>query len=118
MADEAAPAASVLPPSPVPVPRVLVAVPVPGLDPLTYAIGEDGRVPVRGARVVVPLGSRVLTGVVLGAADGSGVDASSLKRIRTVLDNHAFVPPDVIELAAWTAEYYLAGIGETIVAAL
>jgi primosomal protein N' (replication factor Y) len=97
---------------------VLVAVPVPGLDPLTYAIGDDGRVPVRGARVVVPLGSRVLTGIVLGSADGGTVAAGSLKRIRSVLDDHAFVPPEVIDLAAWTADYYLAGLGETIAAAL
>ncbi len=91
---------------------------MPGLDPLTYSVGDDSRVPPRGARAVVPLGSRVLTGVVLGPSDGRDVDAASLKRVRQVLDEEPFVPPEVIDLAVWTAEYYLAGVGETIAAAL
>ena len=35
-----------------------------------------------------------------------------------VLDTEAFVPPDVVELARWTAEYYAAGAGDTITAVL
>lgn len=74
--------------------------------------------PAVGARVVVPLGSRTVTGVVVGlpaAADLSGPD---LKLVRQVLDHDAFIPVDVLELAQWTAEYYGAGPGETIAAVL
>ncbi|MBI4486373.1 MAG: primosomal protein N', partial [Acidobacteria bacterium] len=96
-----------------------VAVPVPGLDLLTYAVGDDGRVPPVGARVVVPLGSRLVTGIVIrtdvkDAAPGT----ATIKAIRNILDDTAFIPPDVIDLARWTAEYYAAGSGEAITALL
>src|SRR6267143_4141803 len=41
-----------------------------------------------------------------------------VKPLREVLDAEAFVPPDVIALARWTAEYYAAGVGDTIPALL
>src|SRR5205823_11277625 len=40
------------------------------------------------------------------------------KPLREVLDAGAFVPPDVVALARWTAEYYAAGVGDTISALL
>ena len=69
-----------------------------------------------GARVVVPLGSRIGTGVVMD--DASGTTIADVKPIKEVLDAHAFVPLEVIELARWTAEYYAAGPGDTITAVL
>jgi primosomal protein N' (replication factor Y) len=62
---------------------VSVAVPVPAVDALTYRVPDHLPDPVPGARVLVPLGTRVLTGVVVGmqgdgewgmrdAAQGSG----------------------------------------------
>jgi primosomal protein N' (replication factor Y) (superfamily II helicase) len=98
---------------------ILVAVPVPALDLLTYEVPHDLVTPAIGARVVVPLGSRSVTGIVVGldvsAADLKGLD---VKAVRRVLDAEAFVPADVVELARWTAEYYGAGAGETITAVL
>jgi primosomal protein N' (replication factor Y) len=47
-----------------------VAVPVPGLGPLTYSVPDDVPVPPVGARVLVPLGKRTLTGVRLGSNQG------------------------------------------------
>src|SRR5919107_1385114 len=44
---------------------IQVAVPVPQLDVLTYAVPPDFPDPAPGARVLVPLGRRVLTGVVI-----------------------------------------------------
>jgi primosomal protein N' (replication factor Y) len=35
-----------------------------------------------------------------------------------VLDSGSFVPPDVVALAQWTADYYAAGVGDTIPALL
>jgi primosomal protein N' (replication factor Y) (superfamily II helicase) len=76
--------------------------------------------PVVGARVVVPLGSRIVTGVVMDAPDANAADAQlkDIKPIREILDAHAFVPAAVIDLARWTAEYYAAGPGDTITAVL
>ena len=76
-----------------------------------------------GARVVVPLGTRVVTGIVVE----TGVRASAERRAasderqadpRRCSTPDAFVPPDVVALARWTAEYYAAGVGDTIPALL
>src|SRR5262245_9059430 len=96
---------------------VRVAVPVPGLDVLTYRVPSGLVSPVVGARVVVPLGSRWVTGVV-AETDAQAPDTDAIKAIREVLDGHAFVPQAVVELAQWTATYYGAGAGETITAVL
>jgi primosomal protein N' len=37
-----------------------------------------------------------------------------VKPIRQILDAQAFVPADVVALARWTANYYAAGVGDTI----
>ena len=97
---------------------VLVAVPIPTLDLLTYSVPADIAVPPVGARVVVPVGARHVTGIVVDRAAESGNVGKSLKPIRQVLDVEAFVPPEVLALARWTAEYYAAGAGETITAVL
>jgi len=85
---------------------------------LTYTVPATVRVPAVGARVVVPLGSRMVTGIALGEGRAEGLERTSLKPIRQVLDDDAFLPADVIELARWTAEYYAAGPGETLTAVL
>ena len=51
-------------------------------------------------------------------ASPTGIADADVKPIKQVLDAHAFVPVEVIELARWTAEYYAAGPGETITAVL
>jgi primosomal protein N' (replication factor Y) len=97
---------------------VHVAVPVPGLDLLTYCVPPDVSRPAVGARVVVPLGSRVVTGVVMDDASETTIADEDVKPIGRVLDSHAFVPAEVVGLARWTAEYYAAGPGDTITAVL
>src|SRR5262249_53796899 len=58
----------------------------------------------------------IVTGIVVStdvpapATSGPG----GVKAVRDVLDREAFVPPDVVELARWTAEYYAAGVGDAI----
>ncbi len=97
---------------------ISVAVPVPRLDLLTYSV-PDGARAVVGARVVVPLGSRSVTGIVAAVGvQGGGADAAAIRPIRDLLDADPFIPPHVVELARWTAEYYAAGAGETITAVL
>ena len=76
------------------------------------------RTPAIGARVVVPLGPRVVTGIVVDVAAAAPATKDGLKPIRQLLDDSSFVPPEVVALARWTAEYYAAGVGDTIPALL
>jgi primosomal protein N' (replication factor Y) len=119
---------------------IAVAVPVPGLGPLTYSVPDEMPMPAAGARVLVPLGKRTLTGIVLSLpasgfplpADGSQGPASrfplpasssqfpapDLKPLIDVLDAEPFLPPDVVDLATWVADYYACGVGEAIATAM
>lgn len=95
---------------------VSVAVPVPAVDALTYRVPDQMPVPVPGARVLVPLGTRVLTGVVLDG-DATPPDADP-KDIVDVLDDRPLLPPDVLTLVRWVADYYACGAGEALSAAM
>ena len=99
---------------------VRVAVPVPTLDLLTYLVPPGTPAPVVGARVVVPVAGRSLTGIVVetDAAQDAALDGKQLKVIGDVLDTEPFVPQDVVALARWTAEYYAGGAGAAITAVL
>ena len=48
---------------------IQVAVPVPQIGPLTYSVPDEFPDPPVGVRVLVPVGKRVLTGIVLTAPD-------------------------------------------------
>jgi primosomal protein N' (replication factor Y) (superfamily II helicase) len=93
--------------------HIHVAVPVPLLDLLTYAVPPGIPLPPVGSRVVVPIGSRVVTGIVV-ARDVAAPETGEIKPLREVLDQEAFVPLEVVALAKWTAEYYACGVGDTI----
>ena len=99
---------------------ISIAVPVPTLDLLTYRVPDDVASPSIGARVVVPLGSRAVTGIVVACdvALPAGVTEQSVKPVTRIMDDEPFIPSDVVSLAQWTAEYYAAGAGETITAVL
>jgi primosomal protein N' (replication factor Y) len=108
---------------------ISVAVPVPYLDLLTYAVPAALAAPAVGARVRVPVGSRTVTGCVVESPardiPGSPLDHRSLggggpdfKEIIEVLDVEPFLPPDIVALCQWVADYYLAGIGDAIGVAL
>ena len=100
---------------------VQVAVPVPLLPTLTYRVPPGLVDPVVGARVRVPLGSRVVTGCVIAVepekvADGAA--GAELKAIVDTVDEGAFLPRAVLEIALWISEYYAAGPGDAIAAAM
>lgn len=112
---------------------IAVAVPVPFLDALTYRVPDAMEVPSVGARVRVPLGARVVTGVVVATlvpSPDAAVAAKSvstmaptislttaLKDVVEVIDSDPFLPASIIDLCAWVADYYVAGIGDAIAAA-
>ena len=97
---------------------VSVAVPVPYLDALTYSVPDAiPNLPVIGARVRVPVGRRALVGCVIG--HDATLDAGTAPRdLVEVLDDTPFLPPDVVGLCRWVAEYYMAGIGDAIMVAM
>jgi primosomal protein N' (replication factor Y) len=104
---------------------VSVAVPIPFLDLLTYAVPPALAMPAIGARVRVPIGNRTVTGCVVESPartptpDQRGVRLQpEMKDIIEVLDAESFLPPAVVDLCQWVAEYYLAGIGDAIAVAL
>src|SRR6185436_16593357 len=92
-----------------------VAVPVPQLGPLTYSVPDEFPDPAVGVRVLVPVGKRTMTGVVLGVGTR---DPGAIKPIIDILDATPFLPSDVVTLATWVAEYYACGSGESIAAAM
>ncbi|HTM25374.1 MAG TPA: primosomal protein N' [Vicinamibacterales bacterium] len=105
---------------------IAVAVPVPGLGPLTYSVPDGIPDPAAGARVLVPLGKRTMTGIVVQLptpnsqlpTPNSQPPTSDVKPVVDVLDAEPFLPPDVVDLAAWVADYYACGIGEAIATAM
>ncbi len=100
---------------------VSVAVPVPFLDLLTYQLPEGLPVPARGARVVVPLGKRTVTGIVVDPAASLNPEDTATEKIRPIieaLDDDAFLPGPVVDLALWVAEYYACGAGDALAAAV
>ena len=97
---------------------VSVAVPVPALDLLTYRLPDALALPVPGARVDVPLGARRITGIVVAAPVGAPDRKVTVRDIVAVRDTSAFVPPSLLALARWVADYYLAGPGDVLATAL
>lgn len=136
---------------------IAVAVPVPTLDALSYSVPDTFALPPVGARVLVPLGTRTLTGIVVGIVDPSSATSNPAPELHTrnsepepgsrnsepgsrnlnpeprtsnsepawtprtiidVIDEASFLPPDVVRLASWVADYYASGAGEAMATAM
>jgi len=90
-----------------------VSLPVPLDQAFTYAVPSSltHRLQV-GARVVVPFGTRKLTGVVLAVrAEAPGVRARSVEKL---LDEEPIFDTALLRLANWVAAYYCAPLGEVL----
>ncbi len=93
-------------------PRLLsVAIPIPFVECLTYRVPETFSMPVIGARVLVPLGSRIVTGCVVNT---EVENSHELKDLLEILDIEPFLPREVVELALWVADYYACSPGDAI----
>ena len=95
---------------------VSVVVPVPALDRLDYEVPPELPVPETGTRVLVPLGTRVVTGCVVDRSEPP--PSAALKPLLDVLDVEPMLPADVVGLALWVGEYYACGAGEAMAAAM
>src|SRR5258705_5416939 len=98
-----------------------VAVPRPVRRLFTYSVPEGLAPRCRsGVRVIVPFGRRKLTGYLLDVRpmDESGGAGLSLKPIEDVLDPEPVLDAQVLGLARFAADYYVASLGEMIRSAL
>ncbi|MEM6795809.1 MAG: primosomal protein N' [Acidobacteriota bacterium] len=92
----------------------LVAVPLPLPEPLTYAVPEALAADLEeGCRVRVEVGRRRVLGVVVGLLEDRP-DFAKIKEISEVLDLEPAVPRELLDLARFAADYYLAPIGEAV----
>ncbi len=93
---------------------VEVAVPLPLPGALTYTVppklapqAEIGR------RARVHVGKRRLTGVIVGIPEAAP-EGVELRAIDSIIDRAALLTPELLELASWVADYYLAPLGEVL----
>src|SRR5580658_1228602 len=89
-----------------------VALPVPLDQTFTYAV--NGIVPVVGARVLVPFSGQKLMGVVVRVHEAVPADDFEIKPVQQVLDAAAVLTDELMELARWIAQYYVAPLGEVL----
>ncbi len=93
-----------------------VALPVPLDHTFTYGV-RLGQRPLRGARVIAPFRNEKLIGVVT-AVDVKAPAEVEVKYLEAVLDEEPLLGERLLELAEWTAQYYLAPLGEVLRAML
>ncbi len=88
-----------------------VVLPVPLDRAFTYKLKDVDDPPV-GGRVVVPFRNEKLIGVVTRLHDEAPPVEARL--IEAVLDQQPILSPELMELATWMAQYYLAPLGEVL----
>ncbi len=92
-----------------------VVLPVPIDRAFTYKLQGDGLPafdPPVGGRVVVPFRNEKLIGVVTRLHDEA--PAVEARLIEAVLDQEPILSAELMELAAWIAQYYVAPLGEVL----
>src|ERR1700674_2217557 len=91
-----------------------VALPVPLPEPLIYAVPPGWQaIAVPGARARLRMGKRRLIGIVVGRRD-EPPPGVAVRWLDAVLDREPVLAADLLELARFTAEYYLAPLGEVL----
>ncbi len=94
-----------------------VALPLPLPQSFTYVLPPELVSSARpGCRVLVPFGTKKLTGIIVGFPDHSSL--TSLKPIHDILDTQPSVSEELLRLARWISDYYCAPHGEVLKAFL
>ena len=95
-----------------------VALPVPLRTTFTYAVPDAMRAQVQpGSRVLVPFRKKAMVGVVVEMT-ATAPEGAKIREIQKVLDLIPALPPKLLELGQWVANYYLAPVGEVFRAML
>jgi primosomal protein N' (replication factor Y) len=89
-----------------------IALPVPLDQTFTYAVRE-GQCPQRGARVIAPFRNEKLIGVVT-ALNAKAPAEVEVRYLEAVLDEEPLLSEQLLALAEWMAQYYLAPLGEVL----
>ena len=89
-----------------------VALPVPLDRTFTYSV--NGSEPAVGARVLVPFSGQRLMGVVVRVHNDRPPDAAAIKPVQQVLDDAPLLSEELMHLAKWIAQYYVAPLGEVL----
>ena len=90
-----------------------VSLPVPLDRPFTYSLPETLNHRVKpGCRVLVPLGSRKLTGVVLSTSDER--PDGPVKDVFRLIDEEPVLDSELLALGRWISAYYCAPLGEVL----
>lgn len=92
-----------------------VALPIPGLEPLTYRFPAETLV-VPGARVLVPLGRRIGVGIVTAVLEQAPGSVREIKTILRVLEPEPVLTGELLSLGRWIAAYYRCAWGEALAA--
>ena len=94
---------------------VQVAVTLPLEETFTYRDPRSGPRLALGTEVIVPFGSRQVTGFVVGHPDSA---AGPVRDISDVVGEGPAIDESILELCRWAAGYYLAPLGEVLRSAL
>lgn len=98
-----------------------VAVPAPLRKTFDYLPPHgfpEGAALLPGIRVEVPFGRQKMVGVLLAVRSDSHCDPATLKAATAILDHEPLLPPALLSLMLWAAEYYQHPVGETLATAL
>ncbi len=91
-----------------------IAVPLPLPDPLVYEVPANWAAQaVPGVRARVLVGKRRLNGMIV-AVHHRPPEGVNLRPIVEILDREPVLTPDLLELARFTADYYMAPLGEVV----
>ncbi|MGI8469057.1 MAG: hypothetical protein ACR2N3_11470, partial [Pyrinomonadaceae bacterium] len=107
-----------------PAPRFAeVALPLSLRQTFTYGLPDNlAEIVKLGARLLVPFGSRQLTGYVVALhetlSEEIEFEAESVKDALEIIDVEPLVTPEILRLSQWTADYYSAAWGEILKASL
>ncbi|HET7112191.1 MAG TPA: hypothetical protein VFI57_01050, partial [Pyrinomonadaceae bacterium] len=73
-----------------------------------------------GARIVVPLGRKLVTGYIVGLIDELATELAEIdiKDAQSLVDLEPVCSREILQLARWVADYYACPLGEVIKAAL
>ncbi|MCI0602392.1 primosomal protein N' [bacterium] len=96
---------------------VQVSIPKSPLGPLTYSVPDQFPRLEEGMRVLVPLGTRFLTGFII-ELDPAFDKTLEIRPIADLVDSLNLFSKTMLELTKWMAEYYLAEWGDILKAAL
>jgi primosomal protein N' (replication factor Y) len=90
-----------------------VSLPVPLDQPFTYSLPDTLRHRVRpGSRILVPFGTRKLTGVILRCHDER--PAVPTRDALRLLDSEPVLSPELLALGRWIGSYYCSPLGDVL----